>query len=69
MHIWSCGVHHAPQAPKRVSDVCRDLLRRMLTPDPARRISVPDIMTHPWCATLYAACSGSLTPANAQAGW
>lgn len=31
-----------------VSKGCRDLLDRMLEPDPGRRISVPGIQRHPW---------------------
>jgi serine/threonine-protein kinase SRK2 len=38
------------QPPRRASDVCRDLLKRMLTPDPNHRITAPQIMQHPWCA-------------------
>ncbi|KAK9918051.1 hypothetical protein WJX75_000792 [Coccomyxa subellipsoidea] len=36
------------QPPRRASDVCRDLLKRMLTPDPNHRITAPQIMQHPW---------------------
>ncbi len=38
------------EQPRRVSEDCRALLRSMLTPDPNRRITIPEIMRHPWCA-------------------
>ena len=36
------------QAPRRASDACKHLLQRLLTPDPVQRITVPEIMIHPW---------------------
>ena len=39
------------EQPKRVSEDCRHLLKRMLTPDPAKRVTIPEIMQHPWCAS------------------
>ncbi|EIE18357.1 kinase-like protein [Coccomyxa subellipsoidea C-169] len=36
------------QPPRRASDACKDLLKRMLTPDPNNRITAPEIMQHPW---------------------
>lgn len=33
---------------QQVSPECGDLIRRMLTADPARRITVPQILAHPW---------------------
>ena len=36
------------QAPRRASDACKDLMKRLLTPDPTHRISVAQIMCHPW---------------------
>jgi len=44
---------HAP-LPTRISPSCKDLIRRMLTGDPALRIKIPDIMRHPWCTTSQA---------------
>lgn len=38
------------QPPRRASDSCKDLLKRMLTPDPTLRITTSGIMQHPWCA-------------------
>ena len=32
----------------KVSPECEDLLRRIFCVDPAKRISVHDIMSHPW---------------------
>lgn len=34
--------------PDHLSPSSRDLLRRMLTVDPARRLSMPHVETHPW---------------------
>jgi len=47
------------EQPRRVSEDCRALLRSMLTPDPNRRITIPEIMRHPWCVP---------PPRGAQAG-
>ena len=33
-----------------VSEDVRDLLRRMLEPDPRRRLSIPEILCHKWFA-------------------
>ena len=54
------------EQPRRVSDDCRALLRSMLTPDPNKRITIPDIMQHPWCPP--AAHPGSLVPPLLVAG-
>lgn len=32
----------------RVSSECRDLLKRILVPDPLKRVTVDDIQQHPW---------------------
>ncbi|GAB4821373.1 hypothetical protein N2152v2_008419 [Parachlorella kessleri] len=32
-----------------MSDECKDLITRMLTKDPARRLSVQEVLQHPWC--------------------
>ena len=48
------------EQPKRVSEDCRHLLKRMLTPDPNKRVTIPEIMQHPWCAPLLS----SPTPAS-----
>jgi len=47
------------EQPRRVSEDCRALLRSMLTPDPNRRITIPEIMRHPGCVP---------PPRGAQAG-
>jgi serine/threonine protein kinase len=31
-----------------ISSECRDLLQRLLDPNPARRITMPQISQHPW---------------------
>ena len=41
------------QQPLHVSKECQHLLSRMLTPDPARRITIGEIMQHQWCARLF----------------
>ncbi|CAN0483267.1 unnamed protein product, partial [Discosporangium mesarthrocarpum] len=38
------------------SEQALDLLKRMLTFDPARRISVRDAMRHPWLSRFYQVC-------------
>ena len=53
------------EQPKRVSEDCRHLLKRMLTPDPAKRVTIPEIMQHPWCAS--ALCVPRL-PCSVQGG-
>lgn len=40
------------QPPRRASESCKDLLKRMLTPDPNLRITTDGIMQHPWCAII-----------------
>ncbi len=32
----------------RVSDDCKDLMKRILVADPSTRLSIPQIMEHPW---------------------
>ena len=44
------------EQPRRVTEECRHLLKRMLTPDPAKRVTIPEIMQHPWCAPASASC-------------
>ncbi|CAN3484762.1 serine/threonine-protein kinase Kin4p [Diutina catenulata] len=34
--------------PEYVSPLARDLLRKIIVPDPKKRIDMPQIMTHPW---------------------
>ena len=36
--------------PTGITPECRDLLDRLLTLDPAHRITVAQIQAHPWCA-------------------
>ncbi|DBB12672.1 hypothetical protein WJX82_009176 [Trebouxia sp. C0006] len=35
----------------RVSDDCKDLMKRILVADPSKRLSIPQIMEHPWFTT------------------
>ena len=37
-----------------VSAECKDLLTRILVADPAKRASIEEIQTHPWCARATA---------------
>ena len=39
------------QQPLHVSKDCQTLLSRMLTPNPAKRITIGEIMQHPWCVS------------------
>ena len=32
----------------KASRECRDLMNRILVPDPAKRMTIPDIQRHPW---------------------
>ena len=32
----------------KVSRECRDLLSKILVPDPTKRITIPEIQRHPW---------------------
>ena len=45
------------EQPKRVSEDCRHLLKRMLTPDPNKRVTIPEIMQHPWCGFVLCVSS------------
>jgi hypothetical protein len=56
------------EQPRRVTDECRHLLKRMLTPDPTKRITIPEIMQHSWCVPtsssfgiLFLHCSANVT--------
>ena len=35
----------------RTSNDCKDLMKRILVADPSKRISIPQIMQHPWSAS------------------
>jgi Neu-associated kinase len=37
--------------PSNLSPECTDLLHGLLTSEPARRIKMPEIMSHPWIAS------------------
>ena len=41
------------KAPNFISRESRDLLRRMLTVDPARRATIEDVLAHPWTAAAF----------------
>jgi serine/threonine protein kinase len=40
------------ECPAFMSGDCRDLVRRMLTVDPVRRISMVEAEQHPWCRSF-----------------
>lgn len=42
--------------PMHVSQECRHMLGRMLTADPAQRITIAEIMQHPWYVILPVLC-------------
>lgn len=44
------NVEYGFPAQVEISDSCKDLLVRILVGDPAERMSIPQIMQHPWCA-------------------
>lgn len=35
-----------------ISEISRDLLKKILEPDPRKRLSIPEILAHPWFADL-----------------
>jgi len=41
--------YHIPRSP-RVSDECKDLIRRILVADPSQRLTIPQIQEHSWYA-------------------
>lgn len=43
----------------QLSPEARDLLDRIFVLDPTKRITIPDIMHHPWCRTTT--CHRSIT--------
>lgn len=45
--------------PARLSPALRDLLQRMLCPDPAQRITLEQVAAHPWLAAHGAAASSA----------
>ena len=42
------NVEYGFPAQVEISDNCKDLLTRILVADPAERMSIPQIMQHPW---------------------
>ena len=46
--VLCCSIPRGPQGEDLISPEARDLLLRMLCPDPRRRITVPQICQHPW---------------------
>ena len=45
------NVEYGFPANIRVSDDCKDLMKQILVADPSRRLSIPQIMEHPWSVT------------------
>lgn len=56
------------EQPRRVTEECRHLLKRMLTPDPAKRVTIPEIMQHPWFLTNLGPGMGELNNRLVQKG-
>lgn len=44
---------HNPRDQSRYSDDLKDLIRSMLLVDTKRRISIPEILAHPWLNDLH----------------
>ncbi len=55
-------VHQKYATPRevRVSPDCLDILHKMLTPDPAKRIKLESIMTHAWFTTSLPAQAATM---------
>ena len=51
-----------PRLPEGVNERLADLIERMLTKDPARRISVGEVRSHPWVAAIAARGRDSRNP-------
>lgn len=51
-----------PRLPEGVNERLADLIERMLTKDPARRISVGEVRSHPWIAAIAARGRDSRDP-------
>ena len=45
------NVEYGFPAQVEISDSCKDLLTGILVADPAQRMSIPQIMQHPWCVS------------------
>ena len=43
--------------PMHVSEPCQHLLRRMLTADPEKRITIQQVLQHPWLQTASPPCT------------
>ena len=43
--------------PMHVSQPCQDLLRRMLTADPEKRITISQVLQHPWLQAASPPCT------------
>ena len=51
-----------PRLPDGVSERLADLIQRMLTKDPAKRISISEVRSHPWIAAAAARGRDSRDP-------
>ena len=48
------------EQPNHVTPECRHLLKRTLTADPDKRITIPEIMRHPWFQASISAIQRSV---------
>ncbi|KAH9272404.1 hypothetical protein BASA83_005210 [Batrachochytrium salamandrivorans] len=51
LDITGC-TYYPTQYDQSVSPQCRDILQKMLTIDPDNRITMPQIMDHPWLSGI-----------------
>ena len=49
--LCQSGDHVHVRVPLQASEGVRDIMHRMLNPDPKQRITVAQIMAHPWFCT------------------
>ncbi|KAA0157323.1 hypothetical protein FNF27_06148 [Cafeteria roenbergensis] len=56
------------QFPVWIKESARDLIAKILVPDPTKRLTVDDIMTHPWFVGTDGYKPPTLTPGHAAGG-
>jgi len=61
-------IRYPPQAAYNLSATCKDLIERMIEPNPETRLSINEIKAHPWIAsTLYKKSGLASTPRTSLA--
>lgn len=48
MHIWHDRLQTSNGRSRTISPQAKDLIQRLLTVDPAKRITAKDALNHPW---------------------